>query len=374
MTAMGPIHVVHILDNLSPGGTERQCLQLVRGLSRLGMRNTVIYFSPGPMLDEFESAGVPAHAAPQARVQSIRFPLSVIALAGQIRRHAPDVVQTYCFYTNFRGLIAARAAGVRVRVAGRREFGRTLSAAHRRADRWALRLAHRIVANSEAIRQQLLVKERVPSDKVVVIRNGLDLQPPPADQQAAAGHGDPLVGMVAHFRQDKDHLTFLNAASTILRSAPSVRFCFVGTGRLEPAARDWAQRLGIADRVEFLGHLDRQALWTVLPQISVSVLASKTEGLPNSVIESMAAGRPVVATAVGGTRELVDDGVTGFLVPPGDPDALAGRILRLLNDPPLARSMGERARQKIEREFTAERMGKQFCDLYRGLLEERAPA
>lgn len=371
MRASRPIHAVHVIDNLSPGGTERQCVGLVRGLAGLGIRNTVFYGSPGPLLADLGSAGVPACAMPSVRVRSVRFPVGVIALARRIRRQAPDVVQTYGFYSNLLGLTAALIARVPVRVAGRREFGWCLTAAQRRADRWAWRLAHRIVANSDAVRHQLIDEERVPPGKVVVIRNGLDLTEWLEAPASAEDDSDLVVGMVAHFRQEKDHPTFLEAAAEVLKFVPSARFCLVGSGVLEPAVRERARRLGLGERVEFGGRLDGAALRAAVRQFTVSVLASKSEGLPNSVLESMAAGRPVVATAVGGTRELVEDGVTGFLIPPGDPVALADRIVRLLKDPSLARGMGERGRRKVEREFTLGRMAGQFGDLYRDLLAGR---
>jgi glycosyltransferase involved in cell wall biosynthesis len=365
------MRIVHVIDNLAPGGTERQCVELVRGLSRLGVRSAVFYFTPGPLLAELDAAAIPVRALEQASVRSVGFPARVAALAREIRRWAPDVVQTYGFHSNVRGLLAAFLSGVPVRIAGRREFAKCLSPGQRRADRWAWRLAHRIVANSEAVRRQLMNDEHVPAAKIMVIRNGLDLQPwlgisGPHDTEA-----DPVVGMVAHFREDKDHLTFLRAAREVHERVPVARFCLVGSGPLQPAMREWAGRLGIADRVEFAGRLEAEALRAAVSRFRISVLASKSEGLPNTVLESMAAGRPVVASAVGGTEELLADEVTGFLVPAEQPAILADRIVRLLKDPGLAERMGERARHTVEREFTADRMARQFGALYRELLVER---
>lgn len=365
------MHVIHVIDNLSPGGTERQCVELVRALSRLGVGNAVFYFRPGPLLAELDGAALTVCALEQANVRSVGFLARVAALAREIRRWAPDVVQTYGCYGNVRGLLAAFLSGVPVRIAGRREFGMCLSLGQRRADRWAWRLAHRIVANSEAVRRQLITDEHVRPDKVVVIRNGLHLGPWLAASEPLNGDADAVVGMVAHFREEKDHVTFLRAAGEVLKTVPSARFCLVGSGPLEPVVREWARRLGIAPRVEFRGQLEGEALRATVRQFRVSVLASKSEGLPNAVLESMAAGRPVVATAVGGTPELIEDYVTGFLVPPAQPAALAERIVRLLRDPALAKSMGERARKKVEGEFTADRMACQFRDLYRELLRDR---
>jgi len=241
------------------------------------------------------------------------------------------------------------------------------------ADRWAWKLAHRVVVNSEAVREQVVSREGMRADRVVVIRNGLDLgEWRTADRGPNGGDGDVVVGMVAHFRKMKDHPTFLRAAREILSVVPSVRFHLVGSGTLEGTARDIAQRLGIAAHVDFLGGLEGEALRSAVRRFRVSVLSSKdNEGLPNAVLESMGAGLPVVATAVGGTPELIEDGSTGFLVPPGDAAALAERVVLLLKDPGLARAMGERGRQRVEGGFNMDRMADRFLGLYRDLLAER---
>jgi glycosyltransferase involved in cell wall biosynthesis len=369
---MDRLRVVHVIDSLAPGGTERQCAQLAGGLSNDGAESAVFYFRSGPLLRELERSGVPARHVPQGSIRSGRFFGRLVELARAIRRWDPAAVQTYGFYSDLRGLVAARLAGVPVRVAGRREMGRYLSRAQRRANRWAWGLAQRVVVNSEAVRRQVIAEERVTPGKVVVIRNGLDLGQWPAAGSLVDDHDDAVVGMVAHFRPDKDHVTFFDAAREVLQIIPSVRFCLIGSGALEVPMRERAARLGIADRVDFLGRLEPDAVRAAVLRFRIAVLASKdNEGLPNAVLEAMAAARPVVATAVGGTPEVIEDGVTGFVVSPGDAAALAERIVRLLKDPPLARSMGERGRQRVEREFTMERMARQYHALYRRLLDAR---
>jgi glycosyltransferase involved in cell wall biosynthesis len=362
--------VLHIIDSLEPGGTERQCLELARGLAGAGVRTAVLCFRTGPLLEEFEGAGVAISTVELASVRSGRLPARLLRLVRAIRAHRPDVVQTYGFYSNVPGILSASLARVPVRVSGRRELGQYLGAAQRRADRLVGRLAHRVAANSEAVRRHLIAHEGVPPGKVVVIRNGLDMQYWSGVDHGENDQRDAIVGMVARFREQKDHATFLDSAVEVLKIIPSARFCLVGSGPLEEPVREHARRLGIADRVEFAGALAGQDLRAAMTRFSVSVLTSKdNEGLPNVVLESMALGQPVVATAVGGTSEVVQDGVTGFLVAPGRPAQVAERIAALLKDPSLARTMGERGRQRIEREFTLDRMVAGFHGMYRELLE-----
>lgn len=373
VTPPNVMRVLHVIDSLEPGGTERQCLALAQGLSRLGVRNGLVYFRTGRLLAKLEPSAIDAREMAVGSIRSIRFPHQLIRLALVMRRWAPSVVQTYGFYSNLQGLLAATLAGVPVRVASRRDLGTYLRAGQHRLDRVAWRFAHRVVANSGAVRAQLIEQEHVPPSKVIVIRNGLDLS---AWQDAQHDVGDPedaVVGMVAHFRHQKDHVTFLKAAREILRVTPSVRFWLVGSGVLEEAIRRCAVDLGVASHVSFLGHLEGETLRTAVRRLTVSVLTSKdNEGLPNAVLESMAAGLPVVATSVGGAVEIIEDGVTGFLVPPGMPSAISERVLRLLKDPSLARSMGERGRAKVEREFTIDRMVGEFHALYQELLEQQS--
>lgn len=369
--SMTDFSVLHIIDNLMPGGTERQCLELVRGLSGTGVRNVVLCFRTGPLLEEFERAGVTIREIQQPSLRSGRFPFVLLRLARAVRDQRPHVVQTYGFYSNLPGLLAASLARVPARVSARRELGLYLRVSQRRADRVVGALAHRIVANSEAVRQQLIAQQRVDPRKVVVIRNGLDVQSWSRTDHTEGDQADVIVGMVARFREQKDHETFLRAAVEILKVIPYARFCLVGSGPLEGSVRNFAWRLGISAQVEFAGALAGEELRAAVRRFSVSILTSKdNEGLPNAVLESMAACRPVVATAVGGTPEIIEDGVSGFLVPPGDPMRIAERVGRLLKDPSLARKVGERGRQKVEREFTLERMVAQFRALYRDLLEQ----
>jgi glycosyltransferase involved in cell wall biosynthesis len=364
------VRVLHVIDSLEPGGTERQCVFLARGLVGLGVTNSVWYFREGGLLAELTAAGVGARRIAVGSYRSPSFAREVLAMAREIRRWSPDVVQSYGYYSNLPALAAGFLARVPARIASRRDLGVYLSAGQRRLERWGWALAHRLVANSESVRRQLTTDEGVPAAKVAVIKNGVDLTGwNPAFRERPGYATEPTVGMVAHFRHQKDHRTFLQAAAQIAAAVPSVRFCLVGSGVLETETRAFARELGIADRVEFAGELKGDALRSAVARFSVSVLTSKhNEGMPNAVIESMALGLPVVATGVGGTTELIEDGITGFLVPPAVPAAVADRTVTLLKDPALAQRLGAHARLKVERELAMPVMVRHFHDLYRGLL------
>jgi glycosyltransferase involved in cell wall biosynthesis len=241
-----------------------------------------------------------------------------------------------------------------------------LRPAQRRVDALVRRLAHCTVVNAHAIRARLIEDEGARPDRIVVIPNCVVERGPVTPAQ------DPIVGMVANLRPPKDHVTFLRAAVRVVELVPAAEFHLVGSGPTEASLQRVARRLGIASRVRFLGALEPDQVWTELNRFAVAVLSSWSEGMPNAVLEAMVAGRPVVATAVGGVPELVLDGVTGCLVPPGDDVALAAAIGRIIKDPALAATMGAAGRRHVLTAHRPTRMADEFLRLYHRLGAEGA--
>lgn len=355
------LRVMHILDSLELGGTETQAVALVRALAERGVPNHVVHFRSGPLAAGLTGAGVTT--APMELRGFVRpgFPRLLLRLARTLRAHGTTVVQSYGFYTNLPAVLAGRLAGVRALIAGRRGFGRHLSPAQRRVDRLACRLAHRTVVNASVLRARMLEDEGVRPDTVVLIPNCVAERGPVTPAQ------DPIVGMVANFRPPKDHATFLQAAARVLSTVPTAEFHLVGAGPEEATVRGLADTLGLGDRVRFLGALEPDAMWAALNRFAVAVLCSRSEGLPNAVLEAMVAARAVVATAVGDVPAVVRDGVTGLLVPAGDAGALGAAIGRILKDPALAADLGAAARRQALAAYGPARMADAFVDLYRAL-------
>lgn len=292
-----------------------------------------------------------------------------------------DIVHTHDFYTNIFGMTGAALARVPVRIAARRESA-VRSPKQRFVERSAYRLAHAVVANCEEVRAQLIA-EGVPANKTVTIHNGLDLQRValPVDfnrGQALSSFNLPsdknyrFVTILANLRIElKDHPTFLRAAKRVLEAVPETRFILAGEGELTTPLRDLSAELGLAEAASFVGRCGRVA--ELLELSDICVLSSKSEGFSNSILEYMAAGRPVVATDVGGAREAVVEGETGYLVRSGDYESLAARIIELLRDPARARAMGTRGRQIVEEKFSSEAQLQRTLDLYGDLLARAQP-
>ena len=289
-----------------------------------------------------------------------------------------DIIQTHDFYTNVFGMAAGRLARVPARIAARRETTGWRTPAQKTVERAAYLLAHSVVANAEAVRDQL-VKEGVRSDKITVVYNGLDrrrITPNPdlTRQQKLALLGLPqtadrrFVTIVANLRHPvKDHPTFLRAARRVREAVPQARFVIAGEGPLVDETRAFARQLGIEQNIIFLGRCERVA--ELLSVSDVCVLSSKAEGFSNAILEYMAASRPAVVTDVGGAREAVADGESGYVVPAGDDEQMAARITTLLLDPRKADSMGRRAREIVEENFSLQAQLERTERLYDRLLE-----
>ena len=380
-------NVLQLVSSFHQGGSERQAVQLSRLLAESGrFRVRVACLDGGGALrEEAERLGV--GEIPEYRLNSFydrRMLTQLRRFARFLREQDIAVVQTHDFYSNVFGMLGAAWARVPVRVAARRETVGVRTDAQGWVQRRAYGLAHAVVANAAAVRAQL-VREGVPAAKIVVVHNGLDterLRPAPGlsreERLELAGlprslAGRQLVTIVANMRFEvKDHPTFLRAARRVRAEVPGAAFVLAGEGELTEALRALAAELGLAEDVFFTGRCARVA--ELLEVSGVCVLSSKAEGFSNSILEYMAAARPVVATDVGGARESIVEGETGHLVAAGDDAALAARVVELLQNPERARAMGERGRERVVREFSCAAQLEKTERLYERLLRQAARA
>lgn len=259
------------------------------------------------------------------------------------------------------------------------EVSRARRRAYVLAEKATSALADRLIAVSDAIARDLRDRYGIAGAKVTTVRNGIDAdgftasQPVPAVLKALdLGPDDRLVGVAGRMTAQKGHRVLLEALVPLARRIPGLRCLLVGDGPLRRELEERAAALGVHGHCRFLGA--RSDMADVLSVLEVVVLPSWSEGLPFVLLESMALGRPVVATAVGGNPEVVEPEVTGLLVPAGDPRALAEALARLLAHPEEARAMGARAAVRVRREFTLRGMVGNLERLYASLLEARGVA
>jgi glycosyltransferase involved in cell wall biosynthesis len=278
-------------------------------------------------------------------------------------------MQVHFTDSTYFGVPVARLAGVPRVVRARRDLGYWMGPLDRRLGRLYNHLVDATLVNSENVRASVLRDERPRPETVVVLENGVDLErfasiPPPGSAHQFGGLR--RVGLVANLRPVKAPELFVRAAALVVRSHPDVRFALAGEGELRPHLEGLVQELGLAECVQFFGSVNDVPEF--LGQLEIGVLCSRSEGLSNTLLEYMAAGRAIVATAVGGNIELIEDEVHGLLVPPGDPSRLAAAIDRLLRDDALARRLAERARLRVQQRFSMEARIGELHNFYQRLL------
>jgi glycosyltransferase involved in cell wall biosynthesis len=370
--------VVHLINSLRRGGSEGQAVQLVRLLHERGYDVTLACLDgDGPLRHELGDDPPDILEYPLTSLHDLRAARQLRRFAADLRRREVDIVHTHDVYSNIFGLPAARLARVPVRIGSRRDTGGVGTTSRRRLEGFLYRLADRVVTNADAVGRHL-AGEGVPAEKIVTIHNAVDLtrvDPKLGRAEALAAFGlppdRPLVVLVANLSHDvKDHPTFLRAARRIKDAVPASAFAIAGRGPLGTHMEAIAARLGIGDDVFFIGPC--QEIGDLLALAKVCVLSSRAEGLSNAVLEYMAAARPVVATDVGGIREAVLDGETGYLVPAGDDVRMADRVIALLDDPEAAAAMGARGRGRVEAHFSSALLVERTVRLYEEALNGSA--
>ena len=374
-----PLRVVFCIDSLSVGGTEMNALHVAEQLDRTRFTVSVACFrGDGPLRPQFDAAGIPIDEFPLRSLYGPGMLREGLRFMRFLHRERVDVVHAHDRYSNVFGVPWARLAGTRAVIASKR-WG-SISRVHAAGNRGAYRLAHRVLANSHAVGASLVEVDGVPPDRIVIIPNFVEadaFSAAPSDWLAqtrtelALGDGALAVGIVANLRPIKDHATLLRAIARLLPRFPTVRLVLVGGGEMHARLEALAETLGLGHVMRFAGvRPNRPNLHRLF---DISVLCSVSEGFPNSIVEAMAAARPVVATAVGGVSDAVTDGVNGFLVAAGDDLALSHALVRLLESRELRVTMGEAGQQIARDRFRDATVVPQIERLYTALAGPERP-
>ena len=369
--------IAYVIGELDKGGAEYQLHELLRHLDRRVFEPTVLVLASGGYWTEpIRALGVTVHEFPRRQSADVS---RLVRLRAALRALAPDVLHTIMWSANSYGRLAALGLGIPVVIAAERNVIRR--------PRWQVwieraldRVTDRYLVNCAAITAELHQRGGLAAAKINVVHNGIDLgvlpsfEPDREKARRAAGF-DPsrrLVAQIGRLTEQKDYPTFLAAARIVAARFSDVDFLVVGTGERRADLERLAADLGIASRVRFTGL--RHDVPALLGGVDVLALTSRYEGLPNVVLEAMAAGAVAVATDVGGCRDVIVDGETGLLVPPRNPDATAAALGRVLADPEWRTRLAVAARRRVEDEFSVQIMAARTADAYRRLLAARAPA
>jgi glycosyltransferase involved in cell wall biosynthesis len=388
----GRIHITRIIARLNVGGPAVHIAGLMAGLDPAHYRNHLIVGCPGPdegdMSYLFEQEGLsPPTVIPELgrSVSPVRDLRTVAKLVPTLRRQKPQIVETHTAKAGFVGRLAARLAGVPVVLhvfhghVFYGYFGRAQTCVYVGIERLLARLSDRIVTISASQQHDMVHVYRIaPPDKVVVVPLGFDLTAFAEAKRRAGGRlraalgvaaDVPLVGLVGRLTAVKNPALFVEAALRVLECVPCAHFCLVGDGELRPEVESKIVALGLAERVHLAGwQRDMPAVYAALDLLA---LTSLNEGTPVTAIEALAAGVPVVATAVGGVPDVVQDGVTGMLVPAGSAEALAVAIAALLADPASRQKLASAGQRDVLARFGRARLISDMDALYRSLLREK---
>ena len=359
-----------MLNSFETGGSERQFVSLAKSLDadRFSINLGCIQ-TKGPLRELFGE--VPRFKL-GGSVYGWKSWHSRWRLMRHLRSKRIQIAHAFDFYTNLTLVPAAFAARVPAIIGSQRQLGDLLTPAQRRLQRAAFRMCDVVVCNSRAAAERL-ISEGLPESKLRVIGNALASE--------AFVHAEPLIakragslrlGMIARMNSEaKNHRIFLQAAAKLAAIFPELEFVLAGDGPLRADLESYAASLGIAERVVFLG--DRRDIPQIMAGLDITVVPSESESLSNVILESMAAGVPVVATDVGGNPELLSED-RGVLVPVRDVDAIVTAASQLANDTDLRRTLGRNARQFAKAHFSAESITREYEELYDDLLARRANA
>jgi len=372
------IEILYIIDYFHrTGGTEKYLAQLIAGLPEDQFRCSVVAFDLGvnPLLDGLRARGVRIISLPVGREYVPNAAIQAWRLARLIRANRYDIVQTMHQKADSYGAVIAWLAGCRHLVCSKRDTGALRKRWHFFINRRLRSLFEACIVVADAVRVAVLANDRIAADRIVTIYNGVDttrFSPPDSGQRTYArarlgfGTHDFVVGMVAGFRPEKNHDTFFAGLLRALPDIPSLKVLAVGAG---PTLAHWREQISGTDlnsRIVFTGDVADvvPCLWAM----DVGCLTpGSNEGFSNAVIEQMAVGLPMIATAVGGNAEALQNGESGHIIAPGDDVALA-RALTVLYVEPLRRdAMGRAARSRVEEKFSLAHMCAAHALLYRSL-------
>jgi L-malate glycosyltransferase len=371
--------VFFLLDSLDVGGTETQAVELATRLSPERYEVTLgCVCARGPLLEKLTGSAVSVREFhPKGGFDSVHGMYQMLRLAIFLRRGGFQIVHTHDLYSNPLGISAAVIARVPVIISSQRDLsefdwyktGRKV---------WLRRLqnlSNAVLTNAAAIREALIKDDHFAPEKVRIIYNGVDVErfargSRDRDWLVQGAGQEKWIVLVGNMQSDvKGHPGLFAAATAIVREFPQTRFVLVGDGAQRKDFERQVTQLGLENHFSFLGR--RNDVPQILACADIAVLPSKSEGLPNAVLEYLAAGLPTVASWVGGNAEIVENGKTGLLVPPEDASALAEALLRLLRDPDLAASLGKKGREYVVSQFSFQRMITSIDQLYGELLRSR---
>lgn len=368
---MEKIKVCYVIDSLSGGGAESQLIELVKGIDRGRYSPTVCCLSSDSPISKRAEEIMPDitfyHMDNLFTIAGLREWLRFIKF---VRKSQFDIVHSYLFTADIVGVLGSFIARQGVRISSRRDLGFWHKWRHRWLYRYLLNpLTHHFNPNASATEAKLVEREHVSPAHVTTIMNGVDIYKFSSNRHHQMKNGPgakgPVFGIVASLSPVKGHAILFEAMSEVLQEEPLAKLLIAGSGPLDGWLHRIVERSGLLEAVEFLGY--RPDVESVYRKIDILVSASHSEATSNTIMEAMACGLPVVATGVGASLELIEDGRTGYLCEPGDAESMADQMLRAWRGLQAGAGVGQLARMKIVNHYSNALMVARTEALY-GLL------
>jgi len=361
--------IFYIIDNLLIGGAQIHLLKLAKEINKeddFFAHITCLGQIDQEIAKEFN---LPIHIFKMDCIWRPFFWVNFFRLVKFIKKEKPYIVQTYLNTSNVFGVFAAKSSGVPVIISSRRDAGHFRSKIIGALERITATMSDKIICVSEAIKNSMLKTGFLAWGKITVIHNGTD-EIFFKDRNGSKNVGYFNVSMVATMdRKIKGHSYFIEVAENIIKERKDVRFTLVGDGKLRSSLERYVNTKGLADYFNFTGKC--KDLIEELNATDIFLVPSESEGCSNALLEAMAMGIPPIATAVEGNLEVIEDGISGYLVKPKDPSAIADKISELLNSPEKMEKIGIEARKRIVERFTLKAMARNYIELYEKLIEKK---
>jgi glycosyltransferase involved in cell wall biosynthesis len=362
--------ILHLSSTSGPGGAEMVVSRLAGALDRSRFRSLVCLYRPGWLKEQCERQGIETHVLDIGGMFDFGWVRRACRL---VRSERISLIHAHEFTGNTYGSLVAKLVGV--------PLVATVHGKSYYSEQFKRRLAYRVVSRvgtmvavSEDLKRFVTDSVGVPAERIKVIYNGQEILLPVRGGETARlrcelgmEEDEQVVGVVGSLYPVKGHKYLLAAIPHVLNAHPRTKFLIVGRGDVETSLKDAVKRTGLEKQVRFLGF--REDVATLLSLMDIFVLPSLSEGLSIALLEAMAAGKPVVATNVGGNPELVVDGETGYSVPPRDADALATKLRSLLVDKCRAKKLGENGRKRVQQKFSLQAMADNYQRLYEECLQ-----
>ena len=370
---MEKIKILQLITELDIGGAEKVLLSFIRKLDRDKYNVMVAYMKgEGKLVEDFREAGVKVFNLKMRNRADLG---AVIRLYRLLKRENIQLLHTHLIQADICGFLAGKMAGIPIIISTKHnpdEFRKKFSIPVW-LDGIFANHSDRIIAVSYAVKDFLINWEKISKDKFTVIHNGIDLEEfninidiSKKKRQLGINLSSKVLGSIGRFNEQKGYKFLLKAISEILENVPDVRFIFVGDGPLRRELEKMTRELKVDQNVIFTGI--RRDIPEIFSIMDVFIMPSIFEGLPLILLEAMAMGKPVIASRVGGIPEIVRHEVTGILVEPANPSAIANSIVKLLKDPVGAKRIGDSGREEVKRRFTIDTMTEKIEALYNGIL------